>query len=87
MKDPKNSLTTFGFCPVRREAECWRVARISAPIPSVPARSRREPANSRALPRWLDRLADCDRPSPYRITPVTPITTSILGVGRRRALR
>jgi hypothetical protein len=67
MKELENCLTAIGFRRRRHEPECWRVMRIGVPVPSPAVHHRRDPANSRALPRWLDRLAERGRPSPYRI--------------------
>lgn len=81
MNDVEDRLAAIGFRRLRHEPECWRVTRIGTPAPSAPSRPRREPANSRALPRWLDRLTDRQRPSPYRISPVTQAARN----GPRRA--
>lgn len=70
MKDVADRLAAIGFRRPRRAPDCWRVIRIDLPAPAAASRVKREPAQSRTLPRWLDRLADCRRPSPYRITPI-----------------
>lgn len=69
MKDAADRLAAIGFRRLRRAPDCWRVIQTDTPVPAV-SRAWREPAHSRALSRWLDRLADCPRSSPYRITPI-----------------
>lgn len=73
MKDLRDSLAAIGFRHPRRAPECWRISRIDTPLPVV-SRGRRDPARSRTLRRWRDRLADhfddSGQPLPYRITPL-----------------
>jgi hypothetical protein len=69
MKDVEDRLAAIGFRRLRREPECWRVTRTGTSALPALSRGRREPANSRALPLWLARLADRGRPAPYRISP------------------
>lgn len=70
MKELENRLSEIGFRSLRPEPECWRVTRLGVPTPSAPSRARRDPVKSRILSRWLDRLSDRNRPSPYRIAPM-----------------
>jgi hypothetical protein len=63
-------LAQIGFGRDRAEPACWRVARI---VPAVRARTAADPVDpawSRELLRWRDRLAGDPRPSPYRIARV-----------------
>jgi hypothetical protein len=74
MEDLEGRLARIGYRPVRREAECWRVAQLGAPAPirRVCSESRsRDPAHSHALRLWLDRLGDVERPMLYRIRRAT----------------
>ena len=51
------------------EPECWRVAQIGSAARS-PARPG-DPARSRSLRFWLDRLVDRERPTHYRVCRAT----------------
>lgn len=67
MEDLENCLVHMGYGRARREAECWRVAQIGAPVPHGRAVARlRDPARSRVLRLWLDRLSEIERATPYR---------------------
>jgi hypothetical protein len=69
MEDLDNRLVGLGYRQVRREPDCWRVTQIgvSAATCGREGSRRRDPASSRALRLWLDRLVDLERPTPYRI--------------------
>ena len=70
MHGTREQLARIGFATTREEPVCWRAARLELPVgmaglaPFGP-----EPARSRALRRWRDRLRrDARRrPSPYLI--------------------
>src|SRR5260370_38447451 len=68
MEDLENRLAGIGYRGVGRVPECWRVAQIGSASRS-PARPR-DPAHSRSLRFWLDRLGRPAPPTPYRISPV-----------------
>lgn len=74
MEDLESCLAGLGFRRARSETECWRVTQIDASDPAPRRRSasrRRDPARSRVLRFWLDRLSELDRPAPfYRISRV-----------------
>jgi hypothetical protein len=69
MEDLENRLAGIGYRRVGREPECWRVAQIGS-ISRAPARPR-DPAHSRSLRFWLDRLVDREPPTHYRVWPAT----------------
>lgn len=69
MISTEEQLARIGFTARRREAACWRVARVDAPDPGDAASlAAAQPPGSRALFFWRERLARSSRPSPYRIT-------------------
>lgn len=81
MEDVEERLTTIGYRSSRPAPECWRVARIGAPaLFSSPRRS--DPAKRGNLACWLDRLADRNGASTYRIRPSLDIIAT--GASRRR---
>jgi hypothetical protein len=69
MEDLENRLAGMGYRRVGREPECWRVAQIG-PASCSPARPG-DPARSRSLRFWRDRLVDRERPTRYRVCPAT----------------
>ena len=69
MVSTEEQLARIGIAPRRREAVCWRVARVDAPnLGDAAARPAVEPPCSRALLYWSERLVRSPRRSPYRIT-------------------
>ena len=69
MEDLGNRLAGIGYRRVGREPECWRVTQIGLATRS-PARPG-DPARSRSLRFWLDRLVDRERPTHYRVCRAT----------------
>jgi hypothetical protein len=65
MEELSRGLGRLGYRPARAEIDCWRVTQVSPP--SEDGSSRRNPAASRALLAWLNRLRDRKRPTPYQI--------------------
>ena len=72
MKDFDRRLDSFGYRP---EPECWEVRQIGEPQPR-----RRNPALSRAVGFWFNRLRDRKRPTPYQIC----LAMHIAAAGRGR---
>jgi hypothetical protein len=66
MEELSRRLGILGYRRSRREPDCWRVTRVSAPAEDSAA-NRLNPASSRALRAWASRLRDRRRPSPYQI--------------------
>jgi hypothetical protein len=65
----EDQLAAIGFAGCRPIDCGWRTARLDGTYSAAPARrGAGEPAFSRALLRWRDRLPRSPRPSPYRIS-------------------
>jgi hypothetical protein len=82
MDNMRAVLAGVGYGARRHEPECWQVRRLGGPAPRQRPRLN-DPARSRALRFWLDRLRDRRRPSPYQICPAMPIAATEDHLGRR----
>jgi hypothetical protein len=80
MEDIAQRLVDLGYRRTRPEPECWRITQIGAPAPG--AVSAREPAASRILARWRNRLSERKGPSPYQVC----LALHIAAAGRHTAL-
>jgi hypothetical protein len=71
LETPETQLARIGFGDRRDDPSCWQVVRLGRQYSAPRAQPYRlEPASSRALARWCDRLARDPDPSPYRISRV-----------------
>jgi hypothetical protein len=75
MDDFTKHLARLGYCRSRAAAECWRISQAGVPA----AAACRDPAPSRDLLLWFNRLRNRRGRSPYRISPATLVAA----VGRR----